>query len=103
MPGRIITSPYPPLPHQKPQNHHSLIFDNAPAKDISPDHILHINGLTGEQRTYREFVERVRDGTTALAADPAVGGLGIRTRRTPPEIIGIMSPNCLVSVTSFAS
>lgn len=93
---RVITSPFPPVQPYKAQNVHSFIFDSKPAKDIPLNHILHINGLTGQQRTYGEFLERVRDAATGIAADTSVGGLGIQPRCDPPEIIGILSPNSMV-------
>jgi len=52
-----------------------------------------VDAATGQRRSFREFVERVRDGATALGSDLAQGGLGLRPENG--EVVGILSENCM--------
>lgn len=92
----IIESPLGPIDEIPPLNFHTFCFEESSLREISDDHVQHVDGVTGEQRTFGEFLERVRDGATALAADPTMGGLGIKPRSDPQEIVAIFAPNCLV-------
>ncbi|EGN93819.1 hypothetical protein SERLA73DRAFT_144812, partial [Serpula lacrymans var. lacrymans S7.3] len=58
-----------------------------------PNYTAYINAATGQRRTIKEFVERIRDGATALGADSQQGGLGLHPDNG--EIIGILSENCV--------
>ena len=89
-------SPYPPIPELPPLNVHTLLFERPPGNTIPQDFVVHIDALTGEERTYGQFVERVRDCATALSAPVSQGGLDIRHDSTEKEIIALFSPNCLV-------
>ncbi|KAG1732676.1 uncharacterized protein EDB91DRAFT_1084706 [Suillus paluster] len=82
---------YPDLPKVPESNAHHLLF-NRPDQKEWPDYTLFINVATGQQRSFREFIERVRDGATALGADVAHGGLGLRPENG--ELVGILSENC---------
>ena len=87
------TSLFPPLPHVPEQNVHHILL-NRPDQQSWRDFTFHVDVLTGEQRSFREFVERVRDGATALGTEVEHGGLGIHPENN--EVIGILSENCLV-------
>ncbi|KAG1737862.1 uncharacterized protein EDB91DRAFT_1237828 [Suillus paluster] len=75
---------FPDLPKVPESNVHHLLF-NRPDQKEWPDYTLFVNVTTGQRRSFREFVERVRDGATALGTDVAQGGL---------ELVGILSENC---------
>lgn len=92
---RTIESPYPRVPPLPPANFHSWLFENPPANQLPKDHVLHVDGLTGDNRTFGQFLERIKDGATALAAPLSDDGLGVQPGSN--EIVGILSPNCLVS------
>ncbi|KAG1735180.1 hypothetical protein EDB19DRAFT_1995302 [Suillus lakei] len=82
---------FPDLPKVPESNVHHFIF-NRPDQQEWPDYTLFVNVATGQRRSFREFVERVRDGATALGADVAQGGLGLRPENG--ELVGILSENC---------
>ncbi|EJD06537.1 acetyl-CoA synthetase-like protein [Fomitiporia mediterranea MF3/22] len=94
-----IKSPYPSVPELPPLNVHTLLFERPPGNTIPRDFVVHIDALTGEERTYGQFVERVRDCATALAAPVHQGGLCIRHDNDTTEIIALFSPNCLDYMT----
>lgn len=91
-----LKSLFPPIPELPPLNIHTLLFERPPGNAIPKDFVIHIDGLTGETRTYGEYVERIRDCATALSAPVSQGGLDIRHDGPDKEIIAIFSPNCLV-------
>ncbi|KAG1855347.1 hypothetical protein DFJ58DRAFT_906090 [Suillus subalutaceus] len=82
---------FPDLPKVPESNVHHLLF-NRPDQREWPDYTLFVNVATGQRRSFREFVERVRDGATALGADVTQGGLGLRPE--DGELVGILSENC---------
>jgi hypothetical protein len=84
---------FPELPKVPESNVHHLLF-NRPDQREWPDYTLLVNVTTGQRRSFREFVERVRDGATALGADVTQGGLGLRPENG--DIVGILSENCPV-------
>ncbi|KAL4073286.1 hypothetical protein V8B97DRAFT_1953731 [Scleroderma yunnanense] len=86
------TSLFPPLPHVPEQNVHHILL-NRPDQKSWRDYTFQVDILTGERRSFKEFIERVRDGATALGTDPEHGGLGIC--RENDDIVGILSENCL--------
>ncbi|TDL16556.1 acetyl-CoA synthetase-like protein [Rickenella mellea] len=110
MAPRIIKSPFPPVPPLPPLNFHTFLFQFPPGNGIPKDHTIHVDGLTGETRSVGQFLERVKDGATALTASISQGGLGIAPGSD--EIVGILSPNsldyivlvhsCLYSTIPFA-
>ena len=89
-----LKSPYPPVPPVQDTNFHEHVFGSPPNTTAAPDYVLHIDGLSGRQRTRNEFYEELRDGATALAAPVAVGGLGLRSE--DGDMVAIYSANCLV-------
>ncbi|KAG2109212.1 hypothetical protein BD769DRAFT_1498102 [Suillus cothurnatus] len=86
-------SMFPDLPVVPEANVHHLFF-NRPEQQAWPDYTLYVNATTGRRWSFRQFVERVRDGATALGTDIDQGGLGISFAKG--EIVGILSENCLV-------
>ncbi|KAG2123812.1 hypothetical protein DEU56DRAFT_983721 [Suillus clintonianus] len=82
---------FPDLPKVPESNVHHLLF-NRPDQREWPDYTLFVNVATGQRRSFREFIERVRDGATALGADVTQGGLGLRPENG--DVIGILSENC---------
>jgi hypothetical protein len=84
---------FPDPPKVPESNVHHLFFDRPDQKEW-PDYTVFVDAATGQRRSFREFVERVRDGATALGTDVAQGGLGLRPENG--EVVGILSQNCLV-------
>ena len=84
---------YPPLPQFPPQNVHNVLF-NRPEQANWPDYPLHVNAHTGASRSFRQFLEIVRDGATAMASDVEIGGLGIRPENG--ELAGVLCENSMV-------
>jgi acyl-CoA synthetase (AMP-forming)/AMP-acid ligase II len=82
---------FPDLPKVPESNIHHFLFDRPDQQDWS-DYTLFVNAATGQRRSFREFVERVRDGATALGADVTQGGLGLHPENG--ELVGILSENC---------
>ena len=89
----LINSDHIPIP---PQNIHNVLF-NHPEQAHRPGCILHINALSGQTRSFRQFLERVRDGATAMSADADQGGLGIRPGNN--ELVGLLTENSMVLVS----
>jgi acyl-CoA synthetase (AMP-forming)/AMP-acid ligase II len=88
----VHTSILPDIPPWPQENCYDIAV-NRPEMATWPDYTLHIDAITGERRTRREFIRRVEDGATALASPEKYGGLGL----TPKDgFVGIMSENCLV-------
>jgi len=84
---------FPDLPKVPESNIHHFLFDRPDQQDWS-DYTLFVNAATGQRRSFREFVERVCDGATALGADVTQGGLGLHPENE--ELVGILSENCPV-------
>ncbi|OAX30981.1 acetyl-CoA synthetase-like protein, partial [Rhizopogon vinicolor AM-OR11-026] len=91
---------FPNPPKVPESNIHHLLF-NRPDQQEWTDYTLFVNVATNQRRSFREFVERVRDGATALGADIAQGGLGLSPENG--EIVGILSENCLDYITLMHS
>lgn len=87
------SSLFPPLPKMPPQNIHNILF-NRPEQADWPDYALHVNILTGQTRSFRQFIETVRDGATTMSSDVNLGGLGIRPGND--ELVGVLSENSMV-------
>ena len=98
---KLIESPYPPIPPLPDMNYHTMTFDLPPGNAHPKDYIIHIDGLTGERRTYDEFYQRARDCATALSASRSQGGLGLNYTDTRKDIVVIFSPNSLVCIVSY--
>jgi len=84
---------FPPLPQVPEQNVHHILL-GRPEQQSWRNFTLQVDILTGERRSFREFLERVRDGATALETGTEHGGLEIRPEND--EIVGILGENCLV-------
>ncbi|KAG2066899.1 acetyl-CoA synthetase-like protein [Suillus decipiens] len=82
---------FPNLPKVPGSNIHNFLFDRPDQEDW-PDYTLFVNVTTGQRHSFREFLECVRDGATALGADATQGGLGLRPENG--DIVGILSENC---------
>lgn len=88
----LITSVYEDIPPWTGQNYHDIAL-GGPTVSSTTDYTLQIDGITGKKRTLRQFLDRIADGATALAAPRGIGGLGLK----PSDgFVGIMSENCLV-------
>lgn len=88
-----LTSHYPEVPPLPEVNVHHYCFERPEQSDWK-DYTLHINAATDQRRSFRAFIERVRDAATALGTPVSQGGLGLRNE--DGEVIGIMSENSMV-------
>ncbi|KAG5652306.1 hypothetical protein H0H81_005456 [Sphagnurus paluster] len=95
-----LKSPYPDPPPFPEFNAHNVFF-GRPDQAAWPDYTLYIDAKSGKKITYRQFVERVRLGATALGAPIAEGGLGLRGE--DGEIVGIMGQNSMDYITTLHS
>ncbi|EEB92720.1 hypothetical protein MPER_08731 [Moniliophthora perniciosa FA553] len=84
-----LKSPYPDPPPVVDLNAHYAFF-HRPEQAQWPDFTFQIDAATDKKHTYKEFVERVKAGATALGTPVADGGLGLSPEG---EMIGIMSEN----------
>ena len=62
-----------------------------------PDHVLYIDGESGQKRTRNEFKARVGLTRTALGSKVDEGGLGLDSQC----MVAILSENCMVSRLFF--
>jgi hypothetical protein len=89
-----LRSLYPDVPLMPEMNVQHL-FLHRPDQATWKDYTLLIDAKTDKKRTFREFVDRVQYGMTALGAPRAEGGLELGTWEVG-EMIGIMSQNSMV-------
>lgn len=94
----IVKSPFASVPPLPEVNVHDFLF-TLPGRTPVNDFVRHIDGLTGQTISRNEFLERVRDGATALSSSESAGGLGIAPEG---EMVGIFSHNALVSLCADA-
>jgi hypothetical protein len=95
---QVITSPFPPPPSFPSSNPHDIVFNDIP-HHCQPfgNHIAYIDGISGKRWTREEFKDRSERAARAIYAERMDGGLGLgRKREWKEEIVGILSPNCMV-------
>ena len=80
-------------------NLHNL-FLRRPDQEDGKDYTLHIDAETGKRRSFHEFLDCVKLTMTALGTPVEEGGLGFGTLKDG-EMIGIMSPNSMVSLPVY--
>ncbi|KAF8606927.1 acetyl-CoA synthetase-like protein [Ceratobasidium sp. AG-I] len=103
MAPNIITSPAGPLPPLPEVNFiYTLLHAPSPPRPVLPDdYVTHIDGITGEKRTRKEYVARVNAVGGALLAPKDQGGLALSPKQ---DVIGILSDNCIdYPIIVFAS
>ncbi|KAG9093293.1 hypothetical protein FRC06_011580 [Ceratobasidium sp. 370] len=94
MAPNIYSSPFGPLPPLPETNFiYTVLHSPSPPRPPLPDdYVTHIDGITGEERTLKQFVQRVNDVATALCAPQEQGGLGLQPRQ---DVVGLLSDNCI--------
>jgi len=90
-----VKSLLPDPPTFSPTNIHTLLLEY---RDV-PDHVLYIDGLTGQKRTRNEFKIRVALARTALGSNSEQGGLGLDSG----SMVAILSENCMVRLAPLLS
>ncbi|KAJ7342708.1 hypothetical protein DFH08DRAFT_1010977 [Mycena albidolilacea] len=88
-----IQSPYPALPRLPEVNVHNVMFGRENQAGWWPDYTIHIEAKTGRERTYKELMNAIAVGATALGASVSAGGLGLNG--DGDEIIGMLGDNSL--------
>ncbi|CCM01886.1 uncharacterized protein FIBRA_03957 [Fibroporia radiculosa] len=96
----VIKSPFRPVPVLPNINVHDFIFNN-PKWDPNASFPIFVDGLTGQEVSRKDFLERVRDGATALSAPTIDGGVGIG--QYEQEIVGILGHNAVDYITLLHS
>ncbi|KAI0051427.1 acetyl-CoA synthetase-like protein [Auriscalpium vulgare] len=88
-----FASPYPPIPAWPQVNFYDYLLSRPEVRSW-PNYTLHVDGLTGERRRFREFVVRVEGAASVMSAEPGVGvgGLGLQQGK---DLVGILSENCM--------
>jgi hypothetical protein len=89
----LLKSLYRDVPAFPPTNIHDFCLHRRPADE--PDYTFQVDAATGRKRSWREFKTRVAHAMTALGASESQGGLDLRPENG--EIVGVLSPNSLVS------
>jgi hypothetical protein len=79
-------------------NIHNLFFHRPEQADWK-DYTVQIDAKTGKRRSFYEFLDRMKLTMTALGTPVEEGGLGFGTQKDG-EMIGILSPNSMVSLGS---
>ena len=88
-----IKSSFPDQAEVPDCNAYEALWNRHEQAGWSDDLILHIEGISGRKRTYREFRTRAVLAATALASPISDGSLGFREKG---EMIAIISYNSLV-------
>ena len=94
-----IKSPYPDIANFPEGNVHYILFHRQDQAQWPEDFTLYIDMRTGKKLTYKEFLQRVRIGATALSAPLSEGGLGLR--KEDGELVGIIGQNSSVCFLSM--
>jgi hypothetical protein len=89
-----LKSPYPDVPALPPTNIADQCLAQRPGD--APDYVFLVDAPSGRTRSWHEFTARVAHARTALGAPESEGGLNLRPQNG--EIVGVLSPNVLVSV-----
>ncbi|KAG8785673.1 hypothetical protein FRC12_017290 [Ceratobasidium sp. 428] len=94
MTSNIYSSPFGPLPPLPETNFvHTILHSPSPPRPPLPDdYVLHIDGITGEERTFQQFKQRVDDLGTALCSPKEQGGLALQPGK---DVVGLLSDNCI--------
>ncbi|KAF7364684.1 hypothetical protein MVEN_00338000 [Mycena venus] len=87
-----INPPTPLLPPLPETNVYNVMF-GRPGQAESPDYTIHIEERTGRKRTFKELINDIGVGATALGAKVSDGGLGLNGNSN--EIIGLLGDNSL--------
>lgn len=77
-------------------NIHYMMFKRPDQAQWPEDFTIHIDAVTGEKRSFREFVARVYDLTTALGGAPSDGCLGMNTE----DKVGVLMENSSVCLSN---
>lgn len=99
----IITSPAGPLPPLPEVNIvYTMLYAPSPPRPALPDdYVTHIDGITGEKRTRKQYIARVNEVAGAFLASKDQGGLALNPQQ---DVVGILSDNCIdYPIIVFAS
>ncbi|QRW13349.1 AMP binding enzyme [Ceratobasidium sp. AG-Ba] len=79
----ILPSPFGPLPDLSESNFiYTLLHSPSPPRQALPaDYVSHVDGITGEKRTFKEFMTRINRLGGALCASCNQGGLELRPEK----------------------
>lgn len=101
MAPHVTTSPYGPLPPLPETNfvYTALHAPSPPRPPLPDDYITHIDGITGEKRSLKQFIARIGEVGGALCAPKDQGGLAIRPGE---QVVGLLSDNCIVCISLTA-
>ena len=86
---------FPDPPVAPETNVHYMLFKRPDQASWPANFTAFIDPVQRQKLTYKDFLERVYDGATALGSPVTSGGLGLEGG--VGEIVGILSENVLVS------
>ncbi|GJJ15954.1 hypothetical protein Clacol_010233 [Clathrus columnatus] len=91
-----LRSLFPPIPDVPTSNYFHTVFPDGSLENQTNDYIIHIDAITGQQRSVSQFTQDVHDTVTALGTKKSQGGgLGLNDQHR----VGILSDNCMEYVT----
>ncbi|KAG8701955.1 hypothetical protein FRC08_003805, partial [Ceratobasidium sp. 394] len=90
----IIPSPFGPLSAVPETNFvYTLLHAPSPPRPELPyDYVTHIDGITGEKRTFRQLIARINEVAAAFCGPSDQGGLGLQPGK---DVVGLLSDNCI--------
>lgn len=77
-------------------NAYETLWNRYEQEGWPDDHIIHIEGVSGKKRTYREFHTRVVLAATALGTPDSDGSLRLGNEAANAEMIAIIGHNSSV-------
>lgn len=96
----IYPSLFDPLPVPPAVNAFDFFFNRPDALQIPLDGVVHIDAITGVQRTRAELLSRVDACAREMCTPTSEGGLGLAEYKD--VMVGVYSDNSLVSVPCLA-
>jgi len=89
----IYKSKFDPLPEPPPINVHDFFFNRPDAPQFPPDLVIHIDAITGSQRTREDFLSRVDACAREMCTPTSEGGMGLADVKD--VMVGVHSDNSL--------
>lgn len=92
-PSMYLRSSFPPIPNVPTTNYLYTVFPEGSSEDSKTvDYTIHIDAVTGQRRSVKEFARDVFDAITVFGMDRSYGGLKLENQHR----VGILSDNCMV-------
>jgi hypothetical protein len=92
----IFHSPYPDVPQTLNSNIYHLLFGRPDQTDLG-DYLLYVDAETEKRKTFKEFLNDVHAGATALSTSLSNGGLELSMEGG--HVVGIVGRNSVVGAS----